>query len=106
MDIKMHQCSERSAATLGSSLNVGCFARRGLQLTSWVMGLFSSPPYNMSACMFVCLCCETLESGGGTIPGGVLELWRYDTEGQWAWWDGLGLVGLEVCSDLNDPTIA
>jgi len=77
----MHQCSDRSATSLGNSLSVGCFARRGLQLTSWVMGLLSSPPHNLSACMFMCLHCETLGSGEGTIPGGVPELWRYYIEG-------------------------
>ena len=50
------------------------------------------------------------EGGGGvTIPGGVQELQRCDTEGrgQCAWWDGLGLGlgALEVFSSLNDATV-
>ena len=46
-------------------------------------------------------------SGGVTVPGGVPEPWRFGSEGhaQWAWWDALVLVILEVFSSLNDSVI-
>ena len=44
--------------------------------------------------------------GEVTIPGGVQELWRCDTEGrgQWPWWDGLWLDWMisVVFSNLYD----
>ena len=41
------------------------------------------------------------------VPGGVQELRRCATEGhsQWARWDGLDLVILEIFFNFNDSTI-
>jgi len=61
---------------------------------------------------FQCLvrhCHNCPGSGGVTIPGGIQKQWRCGTEGhsQWTWWDGLGLglVILEIFSNLNDSMI-
>jgi len=47
-----------------------------------------------------------LESGGVTIPGGVLESWGCGTEGGGQWGlVGLDLVVLEVFPNLSDSVI-
>ena len=71
--------------------------------SGWILGKYSSPKEQ---------CCSgTAAQGGGgvTIPGGVPQLWGCGTEGcgQWARWGGLGLglVSLEIFSNLNGSVI-
>ena len=69
-----------------------CCVLGAAPISGWILGKISSPKSSRALA-------QTAQGGGGvTVPGGVPELRRCGTEGQWAQWGwvevGLGGVFL------------